>query len=308
MCLLFTGLNSILKHSGTTCTTCFIIQILWISSTVHVFVCFRKQHSFPWITLTDNGYRVCILCARYWTCIITWTSCLEVLITLHSYKVRERDCNAFKGWLMFSANYLNDFRKQSPSYEGNSQSATQILHFFGTWSFITLFVTVHRGTLSRPRGVQSKSSHPISPRYILTLSSHLCLGIPRDLLPSCYPIYNVCATCHTHLRVLNVCWSTDLCGKVLWILLWLTAFSGSFSMRSQSTDGPSSCKKRSNSCANPSRSFLTVGCLASGTVPSSLFSSCCSWICASRFVSSLNSREPDGALWCPRTCNNQSHS
>jgi len=138
----------------------------------------------------------------------------------------------------------------------------------------------------------------------------------RFMLSDLYCLHYITYTSQSHR---NVCWrvklmkiryfkSTDLCSEELWILLWLTAFSGSFSMRSQSTDGPSSCKKRWNSCANPSRSFFTDDRLASGTVPSNLSSSCCSWICASRFVSSLNSREPDGALWCPRTCNNQSYS
>lgn len=173
--------------------------------------------------------------------------------------------------------------------------------------------------LSRPRRVQSKTYHPIPLRYTLIFLPSMPRYSKRSFPFMLSDLYRLCYIPYIFHSHMNVCWrvklikrcyykSTDLCTEVLWILLWLTAFAGSFSMRSQSTDGPSSCKKRWNSCANPSRSFFTHVRLASGTVPSNLSSSCCSWICASRFVSSLNSREPDGALWCPRTCNNQSYS
>jgi hypothetical protein len=221
---------------------------------------------------------------------------------------------------MSSANYLSDFIKQTPSSEDTNQSATQILHFcFGNYRFITVHNSPLRDSIqTRVSSIQNFPSYSSQIHFNIILPS-MPMSSKRSSPFMLCDLYCLHYIPYTSQSLRNVCWrvklmklcyfkSTDSCSELLWILLWLTAFSGSFSMRSQSTDGPSSCKKRWNSCANPSRSFFTDGCLASGTVPSNLSSSCCSWICASRFVSSLNSREPDGALWCPRTCNNKSYT
>jgi len=44
---------------------------------------------------------------------------------------------------MSSENYLHDFLEQIPFSVDANQSATQILHFFGTYRFITVFITEH---------------------------------------------------------------------------------------------------------------------------------------------------------------------
>jgi hypothetical protein len=128
--------------------------------------------------------------------LLPWNSCFKVLTTLHSYKV-ETDCNAFKGWYTSSANYLSDFMEQIPSSDDTNQSPK-----FCTFLELEGSLTAHHGMLSRPRWVQSKTSHPIPLRYTLILSSHLWLGLPRELFPSYYLISTVCTTCYTHLTVI----------------------------------------------------------------------------------------------------------
>ena len=54
--------------------------------------------------------------------------------------------------------------------------------------------------------------HPTSWRYILILSSHLCLGLPCGLFPSGFPtttlhiplLYPICAICPVHLILLDL--------------------------------------------------------------------------------------------------------
>jgi hypothetical protein len=61
-----------------------------------------------------------------------------------------------------------------------------ITKFRGTriWSFITVFTRVHHRSISGTKWIYSK---PISPRSIPIPSSHLRLGLPSGLFPSCFP-------------------------------------------------------------------------------------------------------------------------
>jgi hypothetical protein len=51
--------------------------------------------------------------------------------------------------------------------------------FYGTGSFITMFIRTHHRTLSSARWIQSTPSDPISLRSFLILSSHLRLSLPK---------------------------------------------------------------------------------------------------------------------------------
>ena len=83
--------------------------------------------------------------------------------------------------------------------------------FHGTRRFITALTSVRHLPLSWASPIQSIYPHPTSWRSILILSTHLRLGLPSSLLPSCFPsktLYTPLsspkhATCPAHLILLD---------------------------------------------------------------------------------------------------------
>jgi len=80
-------------------------------------------------------------------------------------------------------------------------TATQLLKIFsafcGTRRFITVFTTAHHSTLSWVICIQSTTSHIISLRSVLILSSHLCVSLLSNLVPSGFSDQNL--VCISHL-------------------------------------------------------------------------------------------------------------
>ena len=68
-----------------------------------------------------------------------------------------------------------------------SQLVKKFLAFYGTRSFIIAFTSARHQSLSWASSIQSKPPYRISWRSILTLSSHLRMGLPRGLFPSSIP-------------------------------------------------------------------------------------------------------------------------
>ena len=67
------------------------------------------------------------------------------------------------------------------------QLVKKVPAFHGTWRFITALTSVRHLSLSWARPIQSIYPHPTSWRSIITLSTHLRLGLPSGLLPSGFP-------------------------------------------------------------------------------------------------------------------------
>jgi hypothetical protein len=90
-----------------------------------------------------------------------------------------------------------NFMELSPSWE---PPVVQLLknfpEFYGTRRFITIFTRALHWSLSCARSIQSIPSHHISLRSILTLSTHLRIGLPSGLfffltfLPMSYILFS----------------------------------------------------------------------------------------------------------------------
>ena len=90
-----------------------------------------------------------------------------------------------------------------------SQLVQKFPAFYGTRKFITVFIRVRHLSLSWTSSIQSIP--PTSWIFILTLSSHLRLGIPSVLSlrfphqnPVCIPPLPIRATCPAHLTLLDL--------------------------------------------------------------------------------------------------------
>ena len=68
------------------------------------------------------------------------------------------------------------------------QPAKEFPTFYGTRRFITAYTTARHLSLSEASSIQSMPPHPTSWRSIVTLSSHLYLGLLSGLFPSGFPI------------------------------------------------------------------------------------------------------------------------
>jgi hypothetical protein len=114
-------------------------------------------------------------------------------------------------------NLISYSMDQSPSWEANQFAASQEIPCI-LWN-PNIHYHIHKCPPPVPILSQLDLVHtPTSWRFILTLSSHLCLGLPNGLLPSgvltktlYMPLlYPMCATSPTHLTLLKFTTQTIL--------------------------------------------------------------------------------------------------
>ena len=100
--------------------------------------------------------------------------------------------------------------EQSPSWKANRSSASQIIpHILCNPK---VHYRVHKcppPVLTWTRSVQSKPTHPTSWRFILILSSHLRLSVPRGIFPSFYGTRRF-ITAFTSTRHLSPSWASSI--------------------------------------------------------------------------------------------------
>ena len=90
--------------------------------------------------------------------------------------------------LRISTHLLTYSMEQRSSCKANQFSASKKFPaFYWTRRFITAFTSASHLSLSWASSIQSVPPHPTSWRSILILSSHLRLGLPSGLFPSCFP-------------------------------------------------------------------------------------------------------------------------
>jgi len=101
--------------------------------------------------------------------------------------------------------------EQTPSWEAISQLVKKFPASYGNRRFTIVFTTTHHWSLSWSRCVQSTSSHSISVRSVLILSSHLRPHLPSGIFPSDFRrkfcmhySYPINATFRAHLILLDV--------------------------------------------------------------------------------------------------------
>jgi len=87
------------------------------------------------------------------------------------------------------------------------QIAKNLPHFYGTGWFSTAFTSTCHLSLSWARLIQSISPQPTSLRSTLKLPSHLWLGLPSGLFPSCFPTIPLHTTFHSPI---HATWPTNI--------------------------------------------------------------------------------------------------
>jgi hypothetical protein len=101
----------------------------------------------------------------------------------------------FKRFRICKVSKDTTLHEQNPSWETNNSSSDRKI--YRTGSFITVFTAARHQSLSRTRWIQSTSSHPVSFRSTLILSSHLCL--PSGLYHSRFPSKMLYARLTSHM-------------------------------------------------------------------------------------------------------------